>query len=265
MNKLLKAFTRTKHLKPSDFRETPLNRCLSTLQLTALGIGGTIGPGIYVLTGEVARLKAGPSVILSFVIATLASFLCGLCYAEFGARFPKAGSAYIYSYVTIGELCAFTIGWNLLLEYIVGAAAVARAWSSFLDSLLNNRIHSLSEKIFGTINAPLLSKHPDLLAFLVVGVVVIVVASGVKQSVTFTWFFVVLNICVILFVIIAGLYFADWNNWSDFFPFGVKGTMAGAAILFYSLIGFDVIATCGEEAKSPGKAIPRAIIACLSK
>ena len=265
MNKLLKAFTRTKHLKPSDFHETPLNRCLTTLDLTTLGVGGTLGSGIYVLTGEVARLKSGPSILFSFTIAGLASILCGLCYAEFGARFPKAGSAYIYSYVTIGELCAFTIGWNLVLEYIVGAAAMARAWSSFFDSMLNNHVREFVENTFGTVNVPFLSKYPDILAFLTVAIVVFVVAIGVKQSLVFNWVFTILNTVVILFVTITGLYFAELKNWSDFFPFGLSGVMGGAAILFYAFLGFDVIATCGEEANSPGKSIPAAIIACLGK
>ena len=265
MNKLLKAFTRTKRLKQSDYYETSLSKCLSTLDLTALAISGTIGSGIYVLTGEVARRKAGPSIILSFAMAFLASILCGLCYAEFGARLPKAGMAYIYSYVTIGELCAFVIGWNLVLEYIVGTAATARMWSSFSDALVNNGIRGFMEKIFGTISVPLLSKYPDLLAFLAVIVVVVIVATGVNQSIWFNWFILILNVVIIIFITIAGLFFADLKNWSDFFPFGFRGVMAGAALLFYSFVGFDVVGSYGDEAISPRTSTPTAIIACLGK
>ena len=265
MNKLLKAFTRTKHLTASDFEQTPLNRCLSTLDLTALAISSTVGTGIYVLTGEVTRLKAGPSVILSFLIAAFAALLCGLCYAEFGARFPKAGSAYLYSYVTVGELCAFTIGWNLALEYIVGTASTARVWSSFLDALLDKRIHNFVVNTFGTMHVPLLSDYPDVLAALAVVAVICVVAIGVKQSVAFNWFFLALNVVVILFIIVSGLYLAEFSNLTDFFPFGFSGTMAGAAILFYSFVGFDVVGSCGEEAKNPSTSIPKAIIGCLGK
>ena len=265
MEKLLKAFTRTKHLTPSDFQKTPLNRCLSTFDLAALAISSTVGTGIYVLTGEVTRLKAGPAVILSFIIAGFASFLCGLCYSEFGARFPKAGSAYIYSYVSVGELCAFTIGWNLVLEYMVGTAATARVWGSFTDALFDHRIQAFTESIFGTMHAPLLAKYPDILSAVAVLIVVGVVALGVKQSVMFTWFFFILHCIVVVFITISGFCFADISNWSNFFPFGYKGVMAGAAVLFYAFVGFDVVCSCGEEARNPSVSIPMAIIGCLGK
>ena len=263
MNKLLEAFTRTKLLTPRDIQETQLHRCLSTFDLTALGVGSTLGAGVYVVTGQVAKLQAGPAIVLSFTIAAIASILSGLCYAEFGARVPKAGSAYIYSYVTIGELCAFVIGWNLLLEYVVGTSSVARAWSAFFDSLLGDHIHNFIVSNLGSINVPGLSKYPDFLAFLFVAVITVILTTGVKQSSTVNWIFMSLNIFVITFVTVAGLYLARIENWDNFAPYGFHGVMAGAATCFYSFIGFDVVATSGEEAKTPSKSIPRAIISSL--
>ncbi len=124
----------------TDFLETQLKRCLSTFDITLLGIGHMIGAGVYVLTGAVVRNTAGPGIVLSFLFAGIASLLSALCYAEFGARVPKAGSAYTYTYVTVGEFWAFIIGWNIILEHMLGAAAIARSWSGYLDSLLGHVI-----------------------------------------------------------------------------------------------------------------------------
>lgn len=264
MNKLLQAFTRTKHLTLKDLQETKLRRCLSTLDLTLLGIGCTLGAGVYVVTGEVARLQAGPAIVLSFTIAAIASILSGLCYAEFGARVPKAGSAYIYSYVTIGELCAFVIGWNLVLEYIVGASSVARAWSAFFDSLSDNRIRNFTLSHVGKINVPWMSEYPDFLAFAFIIVITLILISGAKQSSFLNWVFTSINLSVILFVTVGDLVFAEAKNWDNFMPYGFGGVMTGAATCFYAFVGFDAVATCGEECNTPSKSIPRAIIGSLS-
>ncbi|KAK6177367.1 hypothetical protein SNE40_015482 [Patella caerulea] len=246
-----------------DFHETSLRKCLTTFDITLLGIGHMVGAGIYVLTGAVVRLKAGPSTVLSYFFAGMTAFLSALCYAEFGARVPKAGSAYSYTYVTVGEIWGFVIGWNILLEHIIGAAAVARAWSASFDSLLHQAIRNGTITHVGYLSrdSAWFSEYPDFLACLFAIVMFCVVATGAKFSIRFNSVFTIFNGGVILFIICAGLYFADTNNWSNtdnggFFPFGFTGTLAGAASCFFAYIGFEGIAVSGEESKHPEKSIP---------
>ncbi|XP_045772384.1 cationic amino acid transporter 2-like [Maniola jurtina] len=256
-----------------------LARVLSALDLTALGVGSTLGVGVYVLAGDVAKNYAGPAVVLSFLLAAVASVFAGLCYAEFGARVPKAGSAYVYSYVCVGEFIAFIIGWNLILEYIIGAASVVKALSEYLDSLLDKAI---SSKLYEwmPMDSPHLAKYPDLFAFTVVMAFSVALAFGVKESTKFNNFCTGVNLCVVLFVIISGSFKADTKNWripasevpqdkgtnfgsGGFAPYGLAGIIKGAAVCFYGFIGFDCVATAGEEAKRPQKSIPFAVVASL--
>uniref|UniRef100_A0A287CT04 Solute carrier family 7 member 4 n=1 Tax=Ictidomys tridecemlineatus TaxID=43179 RepID=A0A287CT04_ICTTR len=154
---------RLKPLEDSSM-ETSLQRCLSTLDLTLLGVGGMVGSGLYVLTGTVAKNMAGPAVLLSFGVAAVASLLAALCYAEFGARVPRTGSAYLFTYVSMGEVWAFLIGWNVLLEYLIGGAAVARAWSGYLDAIFSHGIRNFTESQVGVWQVPFLAHYPDFLA-----------------------------------------------------------------------------------------------------
>jgi len=262
-----------------------LSRCLSTTDLTLLGIGSTLGVGVYVLAGGVARNTAGPAVVLSFLVAGAASALSGLCYAEFGARVPRAGSAYVYSYVTVGELAAFVIGWNLVLEYVIGTASVARGYSGYLDSLMNNTMRNHFEAAM-PMHASFLASYPDWTAFTITILLSLLLGLGVKESTKFNNAFTVLNLGVVLFVTVVGFTQADFSNWAltvnstatsdlitsgsnkkdmgGFFPFGLSGMLSGAATCFYGFVGFDAIATTGEETKDPQRSIPIAIMISLA-
>jgi len=281
LSSLTSRFTRRKQLNATSTGESSLSRCLSTLDLTLLGIGSTLGVGVYVLAGGVARDTAGPSVVLSFLIAGIASAFSGLCYAEFGARVPRAGSAYVYSYVTVGELAAFVIGWNLILEYVIGTASVARGYSGYLDSLLNNSMKDAFRAAM-PINEPFLAEYPDWTAFAITLVLAVLLSVGVRESTRFNNIFTILNLGIVIFVVLAGMSQADVANWSlstnansttvgetkkgagGFFPYGFSGTLSGAATCFYGFVGFDAIATTGEETKNPQKSIPIAILVSLS-
>uniref|UniRef100_A0A8C8VQA1 Solute carrier family 7 member 14 n=1 Tax=Pelusios castaneus TaxID=367368 RepID=A0A8C8VQA1_9SAUR len=247
---------------------TKLAQVLTTMDLVSLGVGSCVGTGMYVVSGLVAKEMAGPGVIVSFIIAAVASILSGVCYAEFGVRVPKTtGSAYTYSYVTVGEFVAFFIGWNLILEYLIGTAAGASALSSMFDSLANHTISHWMIDSVGTLNGLGESEesYPDLLALLIAVIVTIIVAMGVKNSVGFNNLLNAINLVVWIFIMIAGLFFVNSDNWSEgqFLPFGWSGVLKGAATCFYAFIGFDIIATTGEEAKSPNTSIPYAITASL--
>uniref|UniRef100_H2Y6Z6 Cationic amino acid transporter C-terminal domain-containing protein n=1 Tax=Ciona savignyi TaxID=51511 RepID=H2Y6Z6_CIOSA len=252
---------------------TKLPKCLTTLDLTSLGVGSCGGTGMYVVSGMVAHEIAGPGVVFSFIIAGLVSLLSGMCYAEFGVRVPKtSGSAYTYSYVTIGEFTAFFIGWNLVLEYLIGTASGASAISSMIDSLTAAIIRN-SCRLSRFLNKNILAGHdnpnsyPDFIALFIVLVMTAVIAAGVRNSVIFNNALNVVNILVWLFIIIAGICFADVENWrkyGGFFPHGWSGVLRGAATCFYAYIGFDIIATTGDECKEPHKSIPRAIIYSLA-
>ncbi len=264
MGAALHGFSRTKTFDATSMQETKLARVLTTFDLTFLGVGSTLGAGVYVVTGDVARDIAGPGVVLSFVIAGVASVLSGLCYAEFGARVPKAGSSYIYSYVTVGELCAFIIGWNLFLEYMIGAAAVARAWSSYFNSLIGNRMSKALTNVFGSITTPGLSHYPDIFSLLLSVVISIVLAIGVKRSSRFQGAITFVNMAVIVFIVIVGAFHAKTENWkNNFLPYGFTGVLSGSATAFFAFVGFDVIASTGEEAKNPSRAIPLSIVMSL--
>ncbi|CAG5124979.1 unnamed protein product, partial [Candidula unifasciata] len=238
-------------------------------------IGSTLGAGLYVVAGQVAVDNAGPSVTISFLVAAVASALAGMCYAEFAARIPRAGSAYIYSYVTVGEAMAFVIGWNLILEYVIGTASVARGFSLYFDSLID-------KKISGFLNSTMhmevdqLSEYPDFFAFAITIVVTLLLAAGVQESARFNNIFTCVNLLVVLYVTICGLFKMDFHNWTlsqeevpagagtgGFMPFGFSGTMAGAATCFYAFVGFDCVATTGEETKNPQRSIPIGIVVSL--
>ncbi|XP_014213311.2 cationic amino acid transporter 2 [Copidosoma floridanum] len=275
---LYRATTRKKCIDEQS--DSSLVRCFSALDLTALGIGSSLGVGVYVLVGNVAKTMTGPAVIISFAIAAVVSMIAGLCYAEFAARVPKAGSAYVYSYVTIGEFMAFVIGWILILEYIIGSASVVRGLSKYVDALFNNSM-SLLFQAAAPMNISHFSQYPDFFAFGVTLVFSGALACGAKESSTANNIFTLVNLSVVLFVIVSGAIKADFKNWKikpncqteicrkekgegGFMPFGIAGVISGAATCFYGFIGFDCVATTSEEAKNPKRDIPIAIIASLT-
>ncbi|XP_017844045.2 LOW QUALITY PROTEIN: cationic amino acid transporter 3 [Drosophila busckii] len=273
-----KVLTRRKHVQAEGNEgESKLNRVLGLWDLTALGVGSTLGAGVYVLAGQIAKEQAGPSVMISFAIAALASLLAGICYAEFGARVPKAGSAYVYSYVCIGEFVAFVIGWNLILEYVIGTASVCRGISLYLDTLLNDTLKETFVEI-APMHVSFLGSYFDFLAFGLVIVFGVALAFGVETSALANNFVTCVNIFILGFVIIAGAIKADFSNWTvdaaahpnathigsgGFFPYGFAGTLKGAATCFFGFVGFDCIATTGEEVREPRKNIPRSILLSL--
>uniref|UniRef100_A0A8D2EME8 Cationic amino acid transporter C-terminal domain-containing protein n=1 Tax=Theropithecus gelada TaxID=9565 RepID=A0A8D2EME8_THEGE len=259
--------------------EHRLSRCLKTLDLVALGVGSTLGAGMYVLAGEVAKEKAGPAIVICFLVAALTSMLSGLCYAEFGARVPCSGSAYLYTYITVGQLVVFITGWNLLLSYVIGAASVAKAWSFAFDSLIGNRISPALQGI--SLHVPqVLAKYPDFFALGLVLVLTGVLALGARESVWVSKVFTGVNLLVLSCIVVSGFIKGDLHNWQltdadykraglgslgsgGFVPFGFGGILHGAATCFFAFVGFDGIATTGEEALYPHRSIPLGIVTSI--
>ncbi|PPG69697.1 amino acid permease [Rathayibacter rathayi] len=277
---------RTKSVEQSiadtDEPEYRLKKSLTALDLTVFGVGVVIGAGIFTLTGRAAHNIAGPAIVLSFVVAAFACALAAMCYAEFASTVPVSGSAYTFSYASLGELFAWIIGWDLILELFLGASVVAQGWSAYLEALLQQLGVALPPALAygGVVDVP---------AILLVLVLGALMTLGIKESLRVNLVLVAIKLFIVLFVIVAGLQFVNMDNYSPFIPaaepsqaasgltqpllqflsgiepatFGVGGVIAGASLVFFAYIGFDVVATTAEETRRPQRDLPIGIIASL--
>ncbi len=263
-----KKLLRTKAIESHG--QTGLKKCLSAFDLALLGIGCAIGTGIFVLTGIAAATQSGPAVVLSFIIAGVASAFAALAYAELAASVGGSGSAYGYSYVAFGEFIAWVMGWILLLEYGVGAAAVANGWAGyFINTLSNFNVH-LPEALT---KAPMLGGLINLPAFAIIWLLTILLMVGVKESARFNNIIVIVKLSTIaIFIALAALHL-NTDNWHPFMPFGWFstledgkniGVLAGASLVFFAYFGFDAVSTAAEEAKNPQRDLPIGLLASLT-
>lgn len=238
-----------------------LRRSLGPVDLVALGIGAIIGTGIFVLTGVAAAQYAGPALILSFVVSGIAAALAALTYAELAAMIPVAGSAYTYAYASLGEFAAWVVGWNIILEYLVAAAAVAVGWSAYFGELL----HSLGILLPAALTrSPLAGGMINLPAVLIALLIASLVTAGTRESTAVNKIIVTTKLSVVLLFIILGARYVNPANWHPFFPYGFAGIMHGAAIIFFAYIGFDAVATAAEETRRPQRDLPVGIIGSLA-
>ena len=261
--------------------EHQLSKQLGAFQLTVFGVGVIIGTGIFVLTGEAAGAKAGPAVALSFVFSGIACALAALCYAEFASTVPVAGSAYTFSYASLGELVAWIIGWDLILELALGASTVAVGWSTYFADLMSELGITIPSSLYG--------EGHNLIAAAIVLILTGVICLGIKVSSQVNLVMVVIKVSIVLLVIIAGIFFIKSANYSPFIPpagsegapgsaptpsllqdlgfspgsFGVSGIFTGAALVFFAYIGFDIVATAAEETKNPQRDMPIGILSSL--
>jgi APA family basic amino acid/polyamine antiporter len=238
---------------------TQLKKNLTALDLAALGIGAVVGTGIFVVTGQGAQL-AGPGIILSFIIAAITCGFCALTYSELACMFPVAGSTYSYTYVAFGEVIAWIIGWDLMFEYLVAASAVASGWSSTFIGLIQGAGVKLPKALVTT---PFQGGIIDLPAVVITLFVTWILFIGIRESAKINNIIVVVKIIVILLFVFLGISHVSLSNLKPLMPFGWKGVMAGAAIIFFAYIGFDAVSTAAEETKNPKRDVPLGLMLCL--
>ncbi|HEY9233297.1 MAG TPA: amino acid permease, partial [Blastocatellia bacterium] len=315
--RLFKTKSPDKLISDAEAPERKLKRSLTALDLTALGIGAIIGAGIFALTGTAAagqsfssqyetpvinfftswvtggplqlgRAGAGPAIVVSFIIAAIACAFAALCYAEMAAMIPVSGSAYTYSYATLGEFIAWIIGWDLILEYAVGNIAVAVSWSDFFIKLLydltgiklplwmvkdygtaQDWIATGSDKLanYSSSTLPTIFGHSialNLPAFLIVALLTVLLVIGIRESARVNTAAVIIKTAIVVFFIAFGAFYLNPSeNWHPFMPNGFTGVMGGAAIVFFAFIGFDAVSTTAEETRNPRRDLPIGIIASL--
>ncbi len=246
-----------------DAKKTNLNKVLTTFDLTMLGIGAVVGSGIFVMIGEGAA-TAGPALSLSFIIAAITCLFSALAYAEFASTVPLAGSAYTYSYFTIGEFMAWIIGWNLILEYLLAVSVVAGGWSGYFQNLISGFGVTLPEGLTmapGTKEG--VNSYFDLPAFIIIIVLTAILSFGVQQSKKVNNIMVLIKVGVILLFIVVGVGYVEPANWTPYMPYGVDGVFAATSAAFFAFIGFDAISSAAEETVNPQKSLPRGILFSL--
>jgi APA family basic amino acid/polyamine antiporter len=238
-----------------------LKKVLSPFELTLFGIGAIIGTGIFVITGIVAADYSGPALVISFIISGIVCAFAALCYAEFAAMVPVAGSAYTYGYASLGEIWAWIIGWDLILEYSVAIAAVAVGWSGYMTALLSGAGIVLPPALINPpgLNGGILNLPAVIIIFAIAGLLIL----GVKEGARVNTVIVIIKISVILLFLFLAFSHINPANWTPFMPFGWTGVITGAAIVFFAYIGFDAVSTAAEEVKDPQKNLPVAIIGSL--
>ena len=276
---ITKPFTSSPH---ADVGDGGLKRVLTARHLVLLGVGATIGAGIFVLTGQAAATHAGPAITLSFVLAGVATALAALCYAEFAAMLPVAGSAYSYSYATLGESVAWFIGWNLVLEYLLGVATVAVGWSAYFNSLMQSIGNFVGAEIalpaalasapFDMVEGGLVATGAilNLPAMAIIAVMAALCYRGISRSALVNSVIVVIKVAVILLFVAFSLQFVDFGNWQPYIPaaegpgrFGWDGIVRGASIVFFAFLGFDAVSTAAQEARNPQRDMPIGILGSL--
>jgi len=279
MQALFRKKSLTALMDQASEKEHSLKRVLGPLNLTLLGIGGIIGAGIFVLTGQAAAQYAGPAIVLSFIISAVGCAFAGLCYAEFASMIPIAGSAYTYSYATIGELLAWIIGWDLILEYLFGAAAVSVGWSGYVTSFLRDFGINIPASIS---SAPFAFDHVagwtatgaiiNLPAVLIIAAVTALLVVGIQESASVNDVAVFAKVIVVILFIAFGFSYINAANWHPFMPantgtfgqYGWSGVFRGAGVIFFAYIGFDAVSTAAQEAKNPQRDMPIGILASLA-
>jgi basic amino acid/polyamine antiporter, APA family len=301
-NQLFRTKSITNLLESASEHGSELKKSLSSFNLITLGIGAVIGAGIFVLTGQAAAQYAGPGIVISFIVAGIACAFAGLCYAEFSAMIPVSGSAYTYSYATMGELFAWIIGWDLILEYLFAASTVSVGWSGYVVSFLNDfNIHipayltaasgtvlidvpnlgwkpesqslllELSKQNIDINSLPHVTSIINIPAMFIIAVLSFVLIIGIKESANFNNIMVVVKVLVIIIFIAIGFSFVKTANWTPFVPkntgewghFGWSGIFRGAGVIFFAYIGFDAVSTAAQEAKRPQKDMPTGILGSL--
>jgi basic amino acid/polyamine antiporter, APA family len=303
---MAKGILRTKSIQDlmdeANNKQHGLKKTLSAMNLTTLGIGAIIGAGIFVLTGQAAAQYAGPAIVLSFVVSAIACVLAGFCYAEFASMIPISGSAYTYSYATLGEFFAWIIGWDLILEYLFAASTVSVGWSGYMVSFLRDYhinipveyanslgtklvnipgegwkiisadlIHNLSVRGIDLASLPHITAICNIPAMFIVALLTVLLIIGIKESATFNNIMVIVKVTIIIIFIIAGFFFINKANWHPFIPenkgafgkFGLTGILRAASVIFFAYIGFDAVSTAAQEAKNPQRDMPVGILGSL--